>query len=468
MKTSTHPALFLCAILLLPACDTEEPGDRIAPAGRVEADRQRPGDPARGYQAVLNNAYITCGIPYSAFQKAAAGSSPAYTLADRSEENRNLPYLLTGHTTPDGVKLVVSNCLLCHAAPVDGKLVIGLGNEFLDFTTDPRINAERIGTFVDNEADAGEWEKWADRVSAVAPYIITETVGMNPAINLTFALMAHRDPKTLAWSEQPLIAPPEGKPLPVSVPPWWRMRKKNALYYNAEGRGDHARSMFLATTLCTDSVEEARALDAWAPDVRAYLASIEAPGYPYPVDEALAQQGRAVFEQQCSRCHGRYGEQEAYPNLVIDIDEVGTDPELANYFVSAENLRFHNWFSQSFFGEIAWARPVAGYYAPPLDGIWATAPFLHNGSVPTLAALLDSSTRPAFWEYPRESRIFDQKQIGWEYRQLKAGKSAFTDRDARKRVYDTELKGYSNRGHTFGDGLDSDQRQALLEYLKTL
>ena len=43
------------------------------------------------------------------------------------------------------------------------------------------------------------------------------------------------------------------------------------------------------------------------------------------------------------------------------------------------------------------ADPVPGYTAPPLDGIWATGPFLHNGSVPNLALVLDSTRRPTYW-----------------------------------------------------------------------
>jgi hypothetical protein len=97
--------------------------------------------------------------------------------------------------------------------------------------------------------------------------------------------------------------------------------------------------------------------------------------------------------------------------------------------------------------------------APPLDGVWATAPYLHNGSVPTLTALLDSRQRPARWRRDHASDVYDLRAVGWPY-------TAGTAGDAQ--TYDTTLPGYGAGGHTFGDALDAAQRSALLEYLKTL
>ena len=66
---------------------------------------------------------------------------------------------------------------------------------------------------------------------------------------------------------------------------------------------------------------------------------------------------------------------------------------------------------------------MIGYQAPPLDGIWATAPYLHNGSVPTLAALLKSSTRPAAVHAgpPRPtSRTTTRDNVGWKFEPVAA------------------------------------------------
>jgi mono/diheme cytochrome c family protein len=263
------------------------------------------------------------------------------------------------------------------------------------------------------------------------------------------------------------MTPPPERPLPVSVPPWWRMGKKHAMFYNAMGRGDHARFMMMKSLVCTDSVEEARPIDAMFTDVRAYIAALEPPDYPFAVDATLAARGREVFEAQCTRCHGTYGAAGEYPNLVIGLEAVGTDPAYA-LKAYEESDRFMRWFNRSWYGDIAHAQPARGYVAPPLDGVWATAPYLHNGSVPTIESLLDSHKRPTYWVRSFDSKDFDTAVLGWTYEALSHGKQGTSDQEQRKRIYDTTLPGYSNAGHTFGDGLTDSERRAVIEYLKTL
>jgi mono/diheme cytochrome c family protein len=469
-KHRSRAGILSVLALLLAACESSEPQAPLSysPPGPVPEEAQRPGDPQKGYDALVNNAYLTCGIPYSAYRKSAPPPAVSERLPGRRGKNAELPYNRTFYTTPDGVDLAVDNCLVCHAGAINGQRVVGLGDESLDFTGDLAFAAESVGAFVENDQEAAEWKRWADIVRTAAPYIRTDTVGVNPAVNLTLALTAHRDPETLAWSEKPLLEPPPVKPAPVSVPPWWRLAKKNALYYRTEARGDQARAMMLGAIFCADDVETLRAIDAYAPDIRAYFASIKPPAYPFPIDAALAGRGRAVFEKTCSVCHGTYGAAWTYPNRVVGLAEVGTDPALATAATNGETDRFQRWFNRSFFGELARAAPAPGYIAPPLDGVWATAPFLHNGSVPTIAALLESSRRPRYWTRSFDSRDYDSTALGWNYTELPYGKDGEPDAGKRKRIYDTTLPGYSSQGHTFGDGLTEDERGAVLEYLKTL
>ena len=288
----------LLALLLAASCARETDQDQAelaSPVGPVPAAEQRAGNPAAGYATLTNGGYDTCGIPYRAYRRMTKPEPTAQNLG-REGRNAELPHMLSSYTTPDGVELVTTNCLGCHAAFFEGKLVIGLGNETLDFTADPTLNAERAGTFVRGAAETAAWQKWADRMAALAPYIVTETVGVNPAPNATVALMAHRDPETMAWSEEPLLAPPPRSPLPVSVPPWWRMKKKHAMFYHTAGRGDHARMMMMKSLVCTDTEEEARRIDAMFPDIRAYISSLEPPQFPFAINGKLAERGRTVFQ----------------------------------------------------------------------------------------------------------------------------------------------------------------------------
>jgi hypothetical protein len=102
-------------------------------------------------------------------------------------------------------------------------------------------------------------------------------------------------------------------------------------------------------------------------------------------------------------------------------------------------------------------RGISAYRARPLNGIWATAPYLHNGSVPNLYDLLLPPThRPKFfyvgsWE-------FDPVHVGVETGSPFAG--SFT--------FDTRLPGNSNSGHEYGTSLSEPERMALIEFLKTL
>jgi hypothetical protein len=297
------------------------------------------------------------------------------------------------------------------------------------------------------------------------------TVGTNPAVPLTFALAAHKEPETLAWLDQPAFAPPTVL-FPTDVPPWWRTKKKSSHFYNGMSRGDHRGTMILASMVCADSNEEAAEIMEFFDDLYAYIRSIEPPAYPFEVDATLAERGEGIFLDDCAGCHGTYGEsddEDTYPNLIIPLDLIETDPTFAAYDENVAALE--NWFKKTFFARYSTVivdDPFPGYTPPPLDGIWATAPYLHNGSVPTIEAVIDPLQRPGYWRrVDFDSTHYDTERLGWPYESLTYGQ-ADAPQQERKYIYDTTLVGYSNSGHTFGNHLDAGERAALLEYLKTL
>jgi hypothetical protein len=100
--------------------------------------------------------------------------------------------------------------------------------------------------------------------------------------------------------------------------------------------------------------------------------------------------------------------------------------------------------------------------------VWATAPFLHNGSVPTIELVLDSTARPTWWKrIDYDSTSFDETALGWPFVEVPYSWDD-APADVRKHVYDTSKLGHWNTGHTFGDHLTPDDRRAVLEYLKTI
>ena len=468
--------LAFLSVLVFGACgggNGQTPPTPDAPAAidfpypTTPADPQRAGDPAKGYDYLVNGGYISCGLPKPLYDQVFGPAAAANRLPGRTGDQVTLPYNYSAATSSEGVRIVSANCMTCHAGHINGSLVVGLGAADMDFTKNQASQAGAACGLVSDPTQKAECDRFAGRMTAIAPYTQTLVVGVNPADNLTAALMAHRDPATLAWSDTAALALPPAQVVPVDVPPWWGMAKKHAMFYSAAGRGDHARTMMAASLLCTDSVAEAQAIDAAFVDVRAWIETLTAPAWSFPVDQALAATGKAVFDASCASCHGTYGAGGVYPNEVVPLAVVGTDPLLATG-ASQFAAPYVAWFAASFWGQTSHLDPQAGYVAPPLDGIWATAPYLHNGSIPTLAALLDSTTRPTYWTRSFASTDYDQAAVGWMFTAVDHGQAAETNAQVRAKLYDTTLPGYGNAGHAFGDALSATDRTALLEYLKTL
>ncbi|MGQ0506962.1 MAG: hypothetical protein ACT4TC_16750 [Myxococcaceae bacterium] len=436
------------------------------PAGAevIAASEQRAGDPAKGYLALLNNPYVSCGVPAGLFRLSPQANQAFDPLEGRQGANQSLPPEFTSVTTPSGVEVVSANCLTCHGGKLEGRYVVGLGNSTGDFTSDPSPLLKLAIPTLINPLERAELQKLSDRLEAIAPYTTLDTVGVNPATTLTYALFAHHEVKTLAWSNTPLEKIPDAPTTPADVPPWWHMKKKNAMFHVAGGRGDHSRFMMAASTLCVESNAEAQKISEYFGDIRAYISSIQPPPYPGQVDATQATTGREVFERMCSVCHGTYGEGGSYPNVLIPLQAIGTDTLLADEALYTKELRQR--FQESFYGQGAQFAPAMGYVAPPLDGVWASGPYLHNGSIPTVAAVLDSSIRPKFWK--RTSGRMDLVKLGITATTLAAGKSGELVPSRRKYIYDTTQVGYGNGGHTFGDSLTAQERSDVIEYLKTL
>jgi hypothetical protein len=345
-------------------------------------------------------------------------------------------------------------------------LIVGLGNEFADFTQDPRRLALQAGTFVRGDGRDRAWARWADRVDGIAPYIQTATVGVNPATNLTWALMAHRDPETLAWSPEPLIDPPPAEPLPISVPPWWGMRDKHAMFYTTIGRGDHASFMLLASMLCVDSVAEFRGRGRLC---RSTSAPISHRSRRRPIPIRSTRLARAGGRDLCARM--RHLPRRA-----------GRGPTPTSW--SARGDRDRPGLRDRGDGRIA--RPVLRLDRAlalwrcrkrgPGAGLHRAAARrgLGHGALP--------AQRVGAERWPRCSRRTRVRAIGATFcrgrmtrrpwaggpRRWRPGRMRRADPEARRRIYDTTRHGYGNGGHRYGEDLDEADRAALIEYLKTL
>ena len=351
-------------------------------------------------------------------------------------------------------------------------------------------------------------------------YPVAEGYGRLDALgrggNFLFGLSL-RDPRNLAVADGP-----------VSFPALWDAPWFDWVQYNGAIRQPLARNV--AEALGVRSVATLIGSDAerYVSSVRVdKIARMEgllagdrpgsglrAPRWPEavlgPIDRPVAERGAARYAALCAGCHdarvavvpagadgpGTPARQEIVVKMV-PLSEIGTDPKAAANFAArrmfvapgsdqtlsaAQGLQdvtgrvTQRWFERNAVPEAArrqmtgdrrneWRAPLA-YRARSLEGIWATAPYLHNGSVPTLSQmLLPAERRDAVFH--TGSKQFDPVAVGFETTPFRG---SFR--------FDTGIPGNLNRGHSFGGApgapgvigpeLTETERRELLEYLKTL
>jgi hypothetical protein len=200
--------------------------------------------------------------------------------------------------------------------------------------------------------------------------------------------------------------------------------------------------------------------------IEAWLLTREPPAYPYPVNEALSLKGAAVYRQYCAGCHGLNGRSFEGQDVgkVTPIQQINTDPHRLNSYTYDlavnQNLLYAETDDPT--ERFSHFRKTFGYANMPLDGLWLRAPYLHNGSVPTLRDLLEPSSRRPKTFY-RGYDVYDQAKVGFvSTRESENGRGFFK--------FDTAVAGNSSSGHEgkrYGTELPADEKTALIEYLKT-
>jgi mono/diheme cytochrome c family protein len=429
----------------------------------ILASKQRVGNADAGYQYIISGDYVKSGIPFNLY--GILFKKEKTDILSRGGENAQVRYDFNVVKAYNDETIVVPNCLQCHAEVFDGKLIVGLGYSSGDFTADQKLNSKfmerMMSTYMKLSPKKYEAAKDFIRVyQTIGTELFTEMIGPNPADRLAALLAAHRDPETFQWNDKSSVTVPK-QVIPSDVPAWWLLKKKNAMFYNGFGRGDFGKFLMGSTLLTTGDTNHAKDVDGHMPDVLAFIYSVQPPAYPLAIDEKLAGEGKIIFEATCSRCHGTYGQDGQYPNLLIPESLIGTDS-----FLNKSNYQYSdliNWYNKSWFSKgdhPAKLAPFNGYIAPPLDGVWITAPYFHNGSVPTIEAVLNSKIRPQYWTRSFDSTNYDYEKLGWQYQTLSA--------PGDKHIYNTTIAGYGNYGHQFGDHLTDEERKAVVEYLKTL
>lgn len=362
------------------------------------------------------------------------------------------------------------------------------------------------------------------------------------------------------------------------TPAWWNVGRRPLKFVDGMFPGDAVRVDFALYYPLLDRRPVPSGLaqaNAWVSehvqDGDHWIMSLKSPAYPLPVDAALAEQGAILFHGKnlwdanlnnpvrkpaggngsCASCHGAYSPRyvndptyldspalEGIASYVVPIDLIGTDSvRMATY-----NEGTNQYVSRSFIGYPETAgteqdcgvqnsdalrgdRPL-GYAAPPLYGVWATAPYFHNGAVPNVWEVLQPADRKPIWRRVSKparpdqqgkvvmgydaslQRAFDQEKMGWKYEALECGAGTLpylecdpADPQAnpivqqilsqvysnvllawnlaalpllsnaqieQRKIYNTHMHSQDNGGHEFTAVLTDQERRALIEYLKTL
>ena len=364
-------------------------------------------------------------------------------------------------------------------------------------------------------------------------------------------------------------------------PVWWNMGHRPSKFYDGGQVTDSKRielSFHFPSALKPNTQPGKDWIIEHQHDGDAWISAQKSPAWPEAklgaIDTALAEQGAVLFHSKdlwapklqnavprpdggngsCASCHGayspRYVHDPAYlddPSMegiaayIVPMEVIGTDSRRldGNSQIVAHASR-KNWFAYADGPYNDAGVPICadqndsalrgerrlGYLAPPLYGVWATAPYLHNGALPNLWEVLQPADRQTIWRRvstpPRADQAgkvvmgfdatldtgYDRDKLGWKYEPLQCGvvgtmpyldcnpnrNTGFTLQSLLnvvyangglvwnvlnvpiltqqmvedRKIYNTQMYSQSNAGHEFTSVLTDAERRALIEYLKTL
>lgn len=243
-------------------------------------------------------------------------------------------------------------------------------------------------------------------------------------------------------------------PAPVDFPAVWNQqaRKGHALHWDGAAGTALDRNVLVSVGAGTPkSMVPLQSIAA----IQTFLDGLPAPKYPFAIDTVKAARGKELFDQMCNSCHGESGSRTW---SVISLAEVGTDANRVDTVSQAgvdklNSMSGNGWQFTTF-------KKTNGYMSNILDGVWLRAPYLHNGSVPTLRdLLLPPAQRPT--TFFRGNDTYDKAAVGFVSNVASEGATRYMQ-------YDTSREGNGNGGHDYGTNVTDADRDALLEYLKTL
>jgi mono/diheme cytochrome c family protein len=442
------------------------------------------GDPEMRFKYGSIGAENDAGIPYwifyvlpRVFPEKLPGPGGYASFGVAWEQGRELPVGFTKKVI--GFARVANTCAVCHTAsyrvnedsnpvfvPTGPNHTLNLEAFFrylIDCAKDPRFNADNLMAEIRLVSDLSVMDQLIYRFLLIPitkqrllerenqfawlyhPAFPEWGKGRDDSMNLTKYFM-------IRW-------PMDDSFGPTDMPSIWNLGKykpEAGMRMNFAGDSHDAYSVVIDSALGLLGAPP-KDNDAFLKNIRwmlDYLVAARAPAYPFPVDAALAEKGKTVFEANCAACHVS-----ARTGQVVPVEEVGTDRNRMDTWNEKAAREANQVVAKMGIQRTGLVEaPLTGYVAAFLDGIWLRAPYLHNGAVPTLRDLLEPAANrpPVFW---RGYNVYDPVRVGF------VTKGAEAERVGTR--HDTAAKGGGNQGHEFGTMLPAADKEALVEYLKT-
>jgi mono/diheme cytochrome c family protein len=386
-------------------------------------------------------------------------------------EGHEMPAGFTKKTI--GFPRVANNCAICHAQSYrlkanETSIIVPVGSNhtfntqaMLRFLTncaaDPRFNADTLLAEIEPHANFDWIDKLAWRF-AIIPRTKTALLSRQGQ----FAWMnrpgwpdwgpGRDDPMNLTKYFMTSM-PVDNSVGSADFPSIWNLGLRQGKNLNWGGETPAPISVIIDSALGLQA--DPKTVVAHANWILGYASKKRPPKFPFPVDGALAQKGKALYDAQCSSCHAIGAPR---TGTVIPAEEVGTDRNRLDTWTQAAADQANAAVDKLGIKRVGLIK-TNGYQAVPLDGIWLRAPYFHNGSVPNLREVLEPEANRSKIFY-RGYDVYDPVNMGFDTQSAEAQKHGFK--------IDTSVKGNGNQGHLYGTTLPAADKTALIEYMKTI
>jgi hypothetical protein len=396
------------------------------------------------------------------------------------EQGRDLPIGVSKRQRL-GFEQVGLNCAICHTGTYratredEPQIVLGMPAHSLDLQKffsfvnecilDDRFTADNI---IEQLDEAGEGLSLVDRIlyrTQLIPLLKRRTRALSEKtqILLSDAVPAWGvgrvdtfNPYKAIQFNWRLESLPKSELIGVAdLPSLWNQKPRDGMDLHWDGNNNSVDERNLSASLGAGvtpvTIDHARLAR-----VRDWIWTLPPPKYPFPIDAVLAAKGEKLYAQRCGMCHDFEG---SHTGRVEPIAEIGTDPYRLNSYTYVFAANQYTLYPDSKY-RFTHFKKTKGYANQPLDGIWARAPYLHNGSVPSLRDLLEpSANRPKM--FYRGDDLYDQKKVGFVSNIPEANGRRFF-------AFNTSVPGNGNGGHLYGTDWSSEEKDAVVEYMKTL